>query len=106
MVGTILLWFSLMWGFGVILQIGFTKNPRQRKIFVGNPITSLLTLGAIQEKVAVVPTLFQLNALIFLVAAISEYTIGGFTSPILSLQIWLIGFVICALLTPIFNQRS
>lgn len=104
--GTLLLWFGLMWGFGVILHVGFKNNPRQRKIFIKKQISTLLTLGTVQGDIAVLPVLFQLNALLFLIFGIAEYFVRGFAGPTLSLRIWLIGFVGCALLTPLMNRRN
>lgn len=105
MMGTLLLWFSLMGGLGVILHIGFKNNPRQRKMLIVKQLSMLLTLGTVQGDVAILPVLFQLNALLFLILGIAEYFIRDFAGPTLSLRIWLIGFVVCALLTPVMNRR-
>lgn len=105
-IAILFLWFSLMWGFGVILHVGFKNNPRQRKISVGGQITKLLTWGTVDGEVAIVPTLVQLNALVFLIYGIAEYIISGFARPTDAFKIWLIGFVACALLTPLMNRRG
>lgn len=105
--GVLLLWFGFTWGFGILLQVGFANNPRQRKIVVGSKMTKLLTWGAVTAgELAIVPILVQFNALFFLIWGIVEYIVNDFARPTEAFTVWLIGFVACALLTPLMNRRE
>lgn len=104
--GVLLIWFSLTWGMGLMSHIGFKNNPRQRKVSLGAAITKLLTFGAVEGEVAIIPTLLQLNALLFLIWGIVEYVVRDFERPTSAFTVWLIGFVACALLTPLMNRRK
>lgn len=105
--GVLLLWFSFAWGFGIILQVGASNNPRQRKIVVGPKMTKLLTWGAVTAgELAIVPILFQLNAVLFLIWGVVEYVVRDFERPRGAFTAWSIGVVVCSLLTPLMNRRE
>ena len=104
--GVLLIAFSLTWGMGIMSHIGFKNNPKQRKISLSATITKLLTFGTVEGEVAVIPTLLQINALLFLIWGIVEYILGGFERPTVAFTVWGIGFVVCALLTPLMSRRN
>lgn len=95
-----------MWGVGVILHIGFKRNPRQRKFLVARSPSRLLTFGTVEGEIALVPFLFQMNTLVFLLIGVTESILTGFATPVWASRVWLLGVFTCALLTPILNRRS
>lgn len=99
-----LVWVLMMWVLGVLLHIGAKDNPRQPKIFVGKLLTKIMTWGAVEGEVGVVPTLFQLSNLLLLIGCMIEYRIVGSGPPRWSVGIWLIAFIACGILGRVFNR--
>lgn len=104
MIGAVLGWVGMMWIVGVMLHFGYKNNPHQPRIFVGRLLTALMTFGTVEGTVALAPTLFQLNNLLFLIGAITEYNLNGFGPPNWTIRIWFIAQVLCGILGRVFNQ--
>lgn len=102
----VILWFCFAWGIGLMLHVGFQGNSRQRKILVSSSVSRLLTFGIINGEIALIPFLFQMNAIAFLLIGLTEATLSHFSMPVWASRIWLAGVVICALLTPILSKRK
>lgn len=106
MIAATCIWVGMMWIGGVMLHLGYKDNPRQPKILVGRHVAKMMTLGAIEGEVAVVPTLFQLNNLFFLIGAITECSLNGWVLPIWTVRIWLAAFVGSGILSRVISRRA
>lgn len=106
MSGAWLIWCGLMWIAGVALHIGYKDNPSQPKIKVGRLVTKLMTLGAVQGEVALVPTLFQLSNLLLLLGVMVEYHMAGLGLPLWSIRGWLIAVLACGTLSRIVSKNA
>ena len=100
------IWVGMMWVAGVAMHIGAKNNPRQPKISVGRLLTKLMTWGAVEGEVGIVPTLFQLNNLLFLLGVIIEYNLVGSGPPQWTIRIWFIAFVACGILARVISRPA
>ena len=98
------IWVGMMWVAGVAMHISAKNNPRQPKISVGRLLTKLMTLGTVEGEVGIVPTLFQLNNLLFLLGVIIEYNLAGLGPPLWTIRIWLIALIACGILSRVISR--
>ena len=103
-IGTALILFSLFWGFGVMLHMGFEHNPRQPRLSIPKGLALLLTLGSIKGNPVAVPTLFQLCFLICCIIGTIETLWTNRFPPIWTPKIMFGCIVVCGLLAQVFNR--
>lgn len=104
--GTVLLFFSLLWGLGVMLQVGFEKNPCQPRVSVPKHVVRILTFNAVQGDPVVVPTLFQSNLILCIIVGVVEFIYTNEFPPFWTPRILFAGIVVCGILTQVFNRRK